>query len=107
MNIICLSVRYQLANNFRSLVEALPNCKVQNVVEISNCKILQYIIDCPKEHEGVIVDYAFMTWIKNPVFQKYYGGTKEFDAIAEAYIKERADQSIDQNGFTITQQSLF
>ncbi len=94
METLCLSVKYQLAQRFRSLVELIPECKVVNVVEVSNCKILQYIIHCPKEQENLIVDYAFMTWIKNPVFQKYYGGTKEFDQISDDYIKERMETCI-------------
>lgn len=86
---LCLCVKYELSAEFVSKVNSESNCKVQKVIEILNCKMLEYWIDCPKEKESLITDYAFMTWIKNPVFQKYYLGTKAFEQIAENYISER------------------
>ena len=45
-----------------------------------------------KEKENDITDMAFMTWIKNPVFQKYYHDTRAFKEIAEKYVTERCQQ---------------
>lgn len=93
---LCLIVKYELSSEFVSKVNSEKDCKVQKVIEILNCKMLQYWIDCPKEKERLITDYAFMTWIKNPVFQKYYHGTKAFDEIAEQYIAERLKKEHEQ-----------
>ncbi len=97
---ICLRVRYELSSEFVSKVNAEPGCKVRNVIEILTCKMLEYWIDCPKEKENQITDYAFMTWIKNPVFQKYYHGTKAFEEIAEQYINERLNKEHGQSDYT-------
>lgn len=86
---LCLRVKYELSAEFVSKINSESNCKVQKVIEILNCKMLEYWIDCPKEKESLITDYAFMTWIKNPVFQKYYHSTRAFEEIAEQYISER------------------
>jgi hypothetical protein len=86
---LCLTVKYALANDFRSMVENIANCKVQNVIEIKSGELLQYWIDCPKEKENEISDMAFMTWIRNPIFQKYYHNTKAFQEIAKEYVAER------------------
>lgn len=91
---LCLTVKYDLASEFRSLVES-EGCKIRNVIEIQSGKLIQYWIDCPKEKENLVTDMAFMTWIKNPVFQKYYHATKAFEAISENYITERL---IKENG---------
>lgn len=86
---LCLTVKYALAFEFRALVEQIPDCKIKNVIEIKSGELLQYLIGCPQEKENQIVDLAFMTWIKNPVFQKYYHNTKAFQNIAEKYVAER------------------
>ncbi len=86
---LCLTVRFALAYEFRALVEQIPNCKIINVFEINQGNLLQYWIECPKESEDLIVDMAFMTWIKNPVFQKYYHDTKAFQTILTDYIEQR------------------
>lgn len=80
---LCLNVKYPLAFEFRALVEKIPDCKVKNVIEIKTCEILQYWIECPKEKEDEIIDMAFMTWIKNPEFQKYYKETSAFKKMIE------------------------
>lgn len=85
---LCLNVKYELAFEFRALVEKIPNCEVRKVIEIKTCEILQYWIDCPKEKEDEIVDMAFMTWIKNPEFQKYYKETPAFKKMIEGDISE-------------------
>lgn len=74
---LCLAVKYQLSGEFRSLVESIQGCRVLNVVEIKSCEILQFVIECPTEKQNTVVDYAFMTWIKNPVFQKILFGIKK------------------------------
>jgi len=89
---LCLTVRYALAFEFRALVEQLQCCKIKNVIEIKSCELLQYWIECPKEKENEVTDMAFMTWIKNPVFQKYYHNTRAFQEIAEKYVSERCQQ---------------
>lgn len=91
---LCLTVKYALAFEFRALVEQLPGCKIINVIEIKNCEYLQYWIECPKEQENKITDMAFMTWIKNPVFQKYYHGTKAFEEIAAKYIEQHCEKQL-------------
>jgi len=93
---LCLRVKYELSADFVSKVNSEKDCKVQKVIEILNCKMLEYWIDCPKEKESLITDYAFMTWIKNPVFQKYYHGTRAFEEIAEQYIAERLNKEDEQ-----------
>jgi hypothetical protein len=89
---LCLTVKYALAFDFRALVEQMQDCKIKNVIEIKSGELLQYWIDCPKEKENDITDMAFMTWIKNPVFQKYYHDTRAFKEIAEKYVTERCQQ---------------
>lgn len=84
----CFRVKNELSNEFVQKVKS-EGCKIEKVIEILNCNVLEYWINCPKEKESIISDYAFMTWIKNPVFQKYYHGTKAFEKIAEQYINER------------------
>jgi len=77
------TVNYDLAFRFREMVEELTDCKVNKVVELKTCELLMYVIECPKDREELIFDMAFMTFIKNPEFQKYYKDTKEFKTIAE------------------------
>lgn len=87
-NIIELSVREELSYQFQCLTEKLGGVKFLNVVQ--PCKgILYHIIEADKSIHNQITDYAFMTFIKNPVFQKYYHGTDEFKNISEQYINER------------------
>lgn len=93
---LILSVKYALMNEFLELVRR-EELEIKKVVELVNCEVLQYWIDCPKEKENLITDYAFMTFIKNPVFQKYYHGTKAFEEIAEKYIKEREEKLVKQS----------
>lgn len=86
---LCLTVKYDLSFEFRTLVESEEKCIIKNVIEIQSGKLIQYWIDCPKEKDNIITDMAFMTWIRNPVFQKYYHGTKAFETISENYIAEQ------------------
>ena len=85
---LCLRVKYELSNEFVQKVNSV-GCKIEKVIELLNCKMLEYWINCPKEKEELITDFAFMTWIKNPVFQKYYHGSKAFEDISQQYINER------------------
>jgi len=87
---LCLTVKYALSFEFRELVEQMQDCKIKNVIEIKSGELLQYWIECPKEKENEITDMAFMTWIKNPVFQKYYHDTRAFQKIAEKYVSEQS-----------------
>lgn len=86
---LILTVTFNLSFEFKQLVDNEKDCEVIKVIEIRSGEYIQYWINCPKEKEKLITDYAFMTYIKNPVFQKYYVGTKAFDKIAEKYISER------------------
>lgn len=86
---LCLTVKYALAFDFRALVESMADCKIKNVIEIKSGELLQYWIECPKEKENEITDMAFMTWVKNPVFQKYYHDTRAFREIADKYVSQR------------------
>lgn len=91
---LCLRVKYELLNEFVNKVNS-EGCKIEKVIELLNCKMLEYWINCPKEKEELITDFAFMTWIKNPVFQKYYHGSKSFEKIAEQYIIDLEPKSIE------------
>ncbi len=84
-------IKFELSYEFKTLVEK-EGGEIKNVCEIKSGEILQYWIICPKEKEGLISDYAFQTWIKNPVFQKYYHVSKEFQKIADKYILDREKQ---------------
>ena len=88
---LCLRVKYELSNEFIQKVNS-EGCKIEKVIELLNCKMLEYWINCPKEKEELITDFAFMTWIKNPVFQKYYYGSKAFEDISEKYINDRLSE---------------
>ena len=72
---------------FRENIDALPNCKVVNVIAV-NPMLMIYIIEAAPSMEEKIQDYAFMTWIKNPLFQKYYKDYEAYKKIAEAYLIE-------------------
>ena len=86
-----LTVNYDLSNEFRQKVIS-ENCKIENVLEISSGFVIGFVINCPKEKEDLITDFAFMTWIRNPEFQKYYTGSKAFDKIAKQYEDEKQHQ---------------
>jgi len=82
---LTLHVNYKLHLEFRALVEQQPGCRVTKVVELKCCELLHYWIDCPPEKEDDITHMAFMTWIRNPLFQECYSDTKAFQPIAEQY----------------------
>ena len=92
----CFRVKYDLSNEFVQKVKS-EGLKIEKVIEILNCNILEYWINCPKEKENIISDYAFMTWIKNPVFQKYYSESKAFELIAAKYIIEKQPENIEKD----------
>lgn len=73
-----LSVRVNglLSSAFVAKVNLEDDCKIQNVFEIIKNELFEYWIICPKEKEEKIIDLAFMTFIKNPKFQKYYEQTQ-------------------------------
>jgi len=85
---LCLPTKYALSFKFRELVERNRDCKVINVIETKCMEVLTYIITCPDEKRELISDMAFMTWIKNPKFQKYFEETAEFKIIAAQYLAE-------------------
>lgn len=85
-------VNYELADDCRKLIEKLEGCKIIKVIEVVNCKVLSFWVKCPKDSEKEICDMAFMTFIKNPIFQRRYHGTKAFENISEAYIKSKENE---------------
>ena len=89
METLCLTVKYDLAYDFKVLVQSVQGCKIKNVIEMKTGELIQYWIECPKEKENEITEMAFMTWVRNPVFQMYYHHSKAFQEIAERYISER------------------
>ena len=89
MDPICLAVRFGLHNEFRRLVSACEGCKVINVIELLTCKMLEYWVECPEEKKELITEFAFMTWIKNPEFQKHYLNDPSFIKISEQWKKEK------------------
>lgn len=82
-----VDVKYELAFEFRHLVERMPGTKICNVIEMKSGERLKYLISCPDDKSKLIVDMAFMTWITNPEFQTYYRDTKAFEPIAKAFKK--------------------
>lgn len=64
-------VRYALRCEFRRLVEG-EGCKIVNVIETISRQVITYIIDVPDDKVKIVEDYAFMTFITNEAFQKYY-----------------------------------
>jgi hypothetical protein len=73
-----LFVYSPLAFAFRGLVERMAECKIKHIIELKSGQLLQYWIECPANKEDEIKEMAFMTWIKNPVYQKYYQDTSAF-----------------------------
>jgi glutamine amidotransferase PdxT len=88
---LCLRVKSELSAKFRYLTEK-TGAKIRNVFGISK-DVIEYWIDCNEELENQITDYAFMTWIRNPVFQKYFQESETFQLIAEKYISEQLNQT--------------
>lgn len=86
-------VNYELSDECRKLIQALPDCSIVKVIEIVSCKVLSFWVKCPKELEPEISDMAFMTFIKNPVFQRRYHGTKAFEIISERYVKSKENDT--------------
>lgn len=87
---LAVNVKYELHNDFRSLVTQNSDCKVVKVIEVLCCKMLQYWIECPDDKIEIIKRYGFMTWIKNPKFQECYLETKAFKEIAKNYTEKDA-----------------
>jgi len=84
-----LAVKYYLHSAFRAKAESIAGVKVVNVVEMKTCEVMTYILECLEEHKENVCDLAFMTWITNPIFQKYYHGCEPYEKAKEAYLKER------------------
>lgn len=81
MKQLALRTNYALSSDFIILVEQIDGCSIKNVIEIISNELLEYWIECPKEKEDLITEMAFMTFIKNTKFQKYYQNTKAFKKI--------------------------
>jgi hypothetical protein len=65
------NVRHALMGQFINLA-LQEGCKQQKVIEIIGRQLIQYWLIVPDGKQSLINDLAFMTWIKNPRFQKYY-----------------------------------
>jgi len=66
-----IGVRLALMNEFREKA-IFEGCKVVNVIELIRNAVILFILEIPDGKEELITDFAFMTFIKNPKFQKYY-----------------------------------
>ena len=86
-----LIVNYALHLEFRTKVQALPNCRVLRVVEIKSNELILYWIEAPDVLAEHIVELAFMTFIKNPEFQKHYSGYRAFERIADEWKNAKND----------------
>lgn len=91
-------VRLQLSDQFRDKINEIGG-KVENVVEQIAQVGLTFILEIPDDQEEYVQDLAFMTWIKNPKFQKYYkindqllAEIKKADEFHEYVIAERAKE---------------
>ena len=58
--------------------------KIINTVGTLDPNIILLIVEYPPELEAQIADYAFMTWISNPAFQKYYLESKAWQDYSES-----------------------
>lgn len=65
-------VKFSRAEQFIEKVNAELNCKIIKVSEWISNELLEYIIECPETKQEYIAELAFMTFISNPKFQKYY-----------------------------------
>jgi len=79
------NIKYDLAADFRNLISNIEGCEIVKVIELESDFLLQYWIKSKEEDVEKISDMAFMTWIKNPEFQKYYQNSEAFQKIAEDY----------------------
>lgn len=84
---LSLSVKYALSNDFRSLAESIEGVVVTNVVELKANEVLHYTLLCPHDKQNEVTELGFMTWIRNPVFQKFYSGCSAFAPIAEEFLQ--------------------
>lgn len=64
-------VKYSLMQEFRDLAVS-EGCGVVKVIEQISRQLITYILEVPDGKEELISDMAFMTFIRNPRFQKYY-----------------------------------
>jgi hypothetical protein len=65
-------VNYTFANEFKNLIQNISNCKVENVIEFESNKLLEYWISCDESDKDLVIEMAFMTFIKTFKYQKYY-----------------------------------
>lgn len=81
-------VNYNLSSDFVDKVNSEGNGYIKNVFEYISGELLQYWIECPPNKVEIIQEYAFMTFIKNPKFQKHYASSKNYKPIGEKYNAE-------------------
>jgi hypothetical protein len=87
-----LIVNYALHLEFRTKVQALPNCRVLRIFEIKCNELILYWIEAPDKLDDYIVKLAFMTFIKNPEFQKHYSECSAFKRIADEWKNAKNDK---------------
>jgi hypothetical protein len=68
---ISVFVNHKMADQFVEKANG-ASCKILNVSEWISNELLEYIIECPETKTEYILELAFMTFISNPKFQKYY-----------------------------------
>lgn len=87
-NTLHLFVNYALSSDFVNKVNSEGFGYIKNVFEIISCELLQYWIECPQCKVEIITEYAFMTFIRNPKFQKHYADSSNYKPIGEQYNQE-------------------
>lgn len=85
INTIELAVYPPLEQDFRELVQK-ENGKITWNTEIIMGKWVILFIEVDNSKNELINDMAFMTFVKNPKFQKYYTNSENYKKIANEYI---------------------
>jgi hypothetical protein len=70
--VIEVMVQYKRADHFVEKVKVETDCTIISVREWLSNELLQYVIECPLLKKDYITELAFMSFISNPKFQKYY-----------------------------------
>jgi hypothetical protein len=62
----------------------VAGCHIVNQIELRSGAdgTIMFHIECHPKDEAYLADLGFMTYIRNPKFQKYYSDTDEFKNIA-------------------------
>jgi hypothetical protein len=83
------SVRYQLAGDFTQAIKKIPH-RIAYAGQFG-ADLMYYEIEADNDSHNIIADYAFMTNVANPVFQKYYHDSPAYKIIAKEYVDSRQE----------------